>query len=464
MKENLLTLLRKAGHPVPSPCGGNGKCGKCAVLIDGNPFLACKTDIRLPMGDTPPEILSHYAWKRPPVCERGEGYGIAVDIGTTTLAFELFDLARGTRLGDFSMANSQRALGFDVITRISHATQGAARRLHTYIIEDIRHGVAHILALAGVDASAVRHMALAGNTTMLHLFHDLPCHSLGVYPFTPVDIGSRLTRLDTLPGCEVLTLPGISTFVGADIVAGILCLGGLDSGETRLLIDLGTNGEMALMRGGKVWVTSTAAGPAFEAANISQGMGSVAGAVSRVAYDGAHFNYTTLGDAPPVGICGTGVVDATAELVRHGLMDETGRLSGAEKRVEIAPGVYFTQQDIREVQLAKSAVRSGLDILLAHAGCTPGEIDRVYLAGGFGHRLRPESADALGLFPPGLTGKIEAVGNTSLGGAALALLSASFATEMEAIIANASELLLSSHPSFNELFMEHMLFPERMEV
>jgi uncharacterized 2Fe-2S/4Fe-4S cluster protein (DUF4445 family) len=412
------------------------------------------------------EIVRHYEWLRPPLLDFGEGYGIALDIGTTTLAFELFDLSNGKRLADFSMANRQRIFGADVITRINRAAHGAQAELHSYIIKDIAQGAAHILSYAGIAANAVRKMTVAGNTTMLHLLHNLPCHTLGVYPFTPVTLAGQITRFACLPDCEVLTLPGISTFVGADITAGIICLGGTDGEETRLLIDLGTNGETALISKGKIWVTSTAAGPAFEAGNISQGAASVAGAITAVRFDKKlkKFEYETINHALPVGICGTGVVDITAELVRHKMVDETGRLDAHYgSGVEIAPGTIFTKNDVREVQLAKSAVRAGIEILLESAGCTALGVDRVYLAGGFGFRLRPESAVLLGLFPEGFSGKIQAVGNSSLGGAALSLFSKEAARKMEEIVAQAVEVNLAAHPKFNELFMEYMLFPQIIE-
>jgi uncharacterized 2Fe-2S/4Fe-4S cluster protein (DUF4445 family) len=438
----------------------NDVCSKCPVHINGGKCRNC-----FATAESPFEIVQYYEWGGSPVINRAsDGYGIALDIGTTTLAFELFDLTDGARRATFSAVNSQRAFGADVISRISRATLGAANALHTYIKEDIRRGVMHILSHTDVSADVVRRMVIAGNTTMLHLLFDLPCHTLGVYPFTPVVISGQTTRFEFLPNCEVLSLPGISTFVGADIVAGIYCLGGVDKNKTFLLIDLGTNGEMALVHRGKVWVASTAAGPAFEAGNISKGVPSVEGAITSAQFEQKlnGFTYTTINDAPPIGICGTGVVDITAELVRHKRVDEAGRLDDVypDKAIEIAPNIAFTQKDIREVQLAKSAVRAGMEILLESAGCITNEINHVYLAGGFGYRLNPRSAEALGLFPPGLADKVRAVGNTALGGAAKSLVSKSSTLETEAIAALATEVSLSAHPRFNDLFMEYMLFPE----
>jgi len=406
------------------------------------------------------EIMQYYDYGEKAAPRLRDGLGIALDIGTTTLAFELFDLTDGRRLSVYSAANSQRSFGADVVTRIKNATQGAARTLHAYIIEDIRNGISNLLAQANVPADNVRGMVIAGNTTMLHLLHDLPCDTLGVYPFTPVDITLRAVRFDFLPRCKALTLPGISTFVGADITAGIFYLGGIKN-ETYLLIDLGTNGEMALVHQGKIFVSSTAAGPAFEAGNISQGIASVSGAVTYARYtlESNGFEYKTIGGVSPIGICGTGVVDITAELVRHGMVDETGRLSDAcpNKRVETAPGIYFTQADVREVQLAKSAIRAGIEILLESARCTPDDISHVYLAGGFGYKLNTRNAETLGLLPAGMAQKTKAVGNASLGGAAKTLLTDDPASTA-ALAASATEISLAAHPKFNDLFMEYMMF------
>jgi uncharacterized 2Fe-2S/4Fe-4S cluster protein (DUF4445 family) len=409
------------------------------------------------------EIMQYYEWEQPPLLNR-KGYGIALDIGTTTLAFELFDLEKGERLSAFSAVNSQRAYGADVITRINRATQGAAHALHTYIVNDIQNGVASLLSQVNIPADAVRYMAIAGNTTMLHLLHGLPCDTLGVYPFTPVVIGSQTTCFDFLPGCEVFTLPGVSAFVGADITAGLYCLGCTTKDETVLFIDLGTNGEMALVHKNRVFVASTAAGPAFEAGNISHGVASVKGAINSIRFDEKlnEFNWTTVQNAIPVGICGTGVLDITAELIRHKRISETGRLNDTypDKKVNITPDIAFTQNDIREVQLAKSAVRTGIEILLESAGCNANDIKQIYLAGGFGYRLNPKNAETLGLLPPNMGDKIKTAGNTSLGGAAKSLVSKSSILETEAIAALATEVSLSAHPKFNDLFMEYMLFPE----
>jgi len=391
-------------------------------------------------------------------------WGIALDVGTTTLAFELFDLnAPAVRaVAAHARINSQRGYGADVITRINRAAEGAAEALHTCLLADIRAGAAHIIKEAGATPDAVRRMAIAGNTTMLHLLHNLPCKTLGMYPFTPVEIGAMPIHFDFLPTCEAVTLPGVSAFVGADVIAGLACLGGAAHGETRLLVDLGTNGELALTHRGKIYTASTAAGPAFEAANISCGVGAVAGAISAVQYDPATgFACETIGGVAPIGLCGTGAVSLAATLVRHELVSAAGRLQPPfSDGVVIAPGITFTQDDLREVQLAKAAVRAGIELLLLSAECTPADISRVYMAGGFGQRLCCDSAATIGLFPGETATRAQAVGNTALGGAVRWLHSRAAAQEITALAAAAQEVNLAAHPRFNDLFMEHIAFSE----
>ena len=468
-KNTILEAARQAGIDIDTPCSGNGTCGKCAVRTSEGIKLACQTlpsDGMKIYPQTPDgaamAITATYESSRPFAHNRGRGYGIAIDIGTTTLAFELMDMATGRQVGSHSVANSQRELGADVITRIKQATQGAQPRLHKHILDDIRLGLTHILSKSSLPARELTYAAITGNTTMLHLLQNMPCESLGVFPFTPVDTGIRHCLLDDIlgggyPNTRLIILPGISTFVGADITAGILCCQSPNTSPS-LLVDLGTNGEMALFTHDRVLTTSTAAGPAFEAGNIASGIPSIPGAIAKARYSPENnvFIYETIENRPPTGICGTGVVDIAAQLVRHSLADETGRLDQDE--VPIAEGIAFTQKDMREIQLAKSAVRSGVEILLDVAGYSYNDIGSVYLAGGFGHKINMDSAVTLGLIPSALAGKVAAVGNTALGGTAHVLLSTAAEADAIAIANRAEEINLSTHPCFNELFMEHMMF------
>jgi len=468
--ETLMSALLNHEHKIPTPCAGNGTCQKCAVNTSQGVVLACQTYVADGMeiylqgtNEGAMAINQSYETIRPLAHDRDNGHGIAIDIGTTTLAFELVNMATGEQVATHSAANSQRKLGADVITRIKQATQGAQAELNAYITEDIRTGIAQLLKKPAILADAVSFVSLTGNTTMLHLLQNLPCDSLGVYPFTPVDIAIRRCQFSDVFGhgldAQLLILPGISTFVGADITGGILCCNNPNGSSPSLLIDLGTNGEMALFTHEQVLVTSTAAGPAFEAGNISQGMASVPGAIAGVRYSPENnvFIYETIENQPPIGICGTGVLDIAAELVRHNLADETGRLED-EAGVIIAEDVAFTQKDMREIQLAKSAVRTGIEILLEVSGYSHDDIAKVYLAGGFGHKLNLDSAVGIGLIPAQLISKVTAVGNTALGGAAHVLLCMAAETDAIDIANRAEEISLATHPKFNDLFMEHMMF------
>ena len=468
--ESLLDVLRANNISIVAPCGGSGTCGKCTVIVNGVEVLACRTvidgsfgDVTVP-NDTKMEILDVYTNFKPAQCDRaGTKYGIAIDIGTTTLAFELLDMQCGTSIATHSVINNQRKYGADVMSRIKNCVEGNATTLTKLVQQDISDGVVHILEVSGVrDISLV---TIAGNTTMLHILLNQPVNTLGVAPFTPVFIDkkvipfAKLCPASTLD-CDVIILPGISTFVGADITAGLICAGWPNVSGNNLLIDLGTNGEMALFSQNKINVTSTAAGPAFEGGNISMGMGSVSGAIAKVSYlpEDNVFSYTTINNAQPIGICGTGVVDISAELVRHSLVDETGYIESDDDEINIAPGVTFSQKDIREIQLAKSAVRAGIEILLDIANVAYADLDNVYISGGFGHKIDLKNAVTLGLIPAELESKIVPLGNSALGGAAKTLLSTICEAECEKLAKIATEINLATHPRFNDLFMEYIAF------
>ena len=471
--DNLLDILRANHIAVHAPCGGLTTCGKCMVDTHKGKLLACKTTLdesflhtTVYVPDTGHmKILAAYENPYPAPCDRpNASYGIAIDIGTTTLAFELLDMAKGVSMATHSAVNSQREFGADVISRITNAVAGAAPRLYAAVKKDILDGIGHIIYQGAVSPKDISLVAITGNTTMLHLLLNEPCDSLGVAPFAPVFIHMKTLSFHKLLGshfldCDVIILPGISTFVGADISAGILCAGWQNTPGNHLLIDLGTNGEMALFSNNRIIVTSTAAGPAFEGGNISMGIGSVNGAIAKVRYFAKNYvySYETIGNLPPRGICGTGVVDIAAELVRHQLVDETGLIASG-KDITIAPGITFTQRDVREIQLAKSAIRAGIEILLEMAGVGYPALSTVYIAGGFGHKIDLQNAVALGIIPAALADKVVPLGNAALGGCGKVLLSSAATANIKKLAAMATEVNLAAHPRFNELFMEYMGF------
>jgi len=357
--------------------------------------------------------------------EPREGRGIAIDIGTTSVVLALIDLLSGAVMARHSFLNPQRAYGPDVISRISAANNGGLEAMRRVITEEITAGINALTAARG--GGKARDIVIAGNTVMTHLLLGLTCESLGVSPFRPAHALEErydLAGVLGMPGaadCPVRILPWLAAFVGGDITAGLLYV--LPEGQERfMLVDLGTNGEMALYDRGRLIVTSTAAGPAFE------------GGASR-------------GGA-------SGVMDELARLVREGFVDETGLLACG------SPG-SFTQKEIRDLQLAKSAVRSGLEILLETAGLDYEALGAVYLAGGIGQAMDVDSAVTIGLLPRELRAKTRAAGNASLGGAARMLMAPKGAeADMEKLRAAEEEINLAAHPRFNELFMEHMYFEE----
>lgn len=432
------------------------------------------------------------------------GYDIAIDIGTTTIAMELLRSNDGERLHTVTLLNHQRGFGADVISRIRAANEGHGEELKKIIRRDLEEGIRRLLKESGVSGSSVRYIAIAGNTTMGHLLMGYSCETLGTYPFTPVNIGIIRTSVSELLGeglimetaeedtttgdirtggmkknADPMTLdldtcatflPGISAYVGADIAAGMLACDFDRREKPCLLIDLGTNGEMAVGNRDRILVTSVAAGPAFEGGNISCGMGSVPGAICNVAICNeavgeTRFFLHTIGDQPPRGICGTGVIETTCELVKAGLVDETGMLNEAcfTEGVELAKTpegrpITFTQKDVREVQLAKSAVRAGLETLLKRYGITYEDVDQVFLAGGFGYKADPEKMAGIGMLPEEWKTKTTAIGNSSLAGAACYLTSTEAESRLKRLVEISAEIELASDRDFDELYMRYMFF------
>ncbi len=394
-------------------------------------------------------------------------YGIGIDIGTTTIAFALVDLITGLVKKTVSVLNSQRRYGADVISRIQKGSEGMLIELQNCIRADISR---EIIKLTGAETDEVVRLVIAGNTTMLHLLLGLRSDSLALFPFSPITTSAMEFSAAKLFGaaveCEVTLLPSVGAYMGADIVAGMLyCRIRQDEGPT-LLLDVGTNGEMAIRGKDRIICASTAAGPAFEGANISWGIGSVPGAIARVDIKGRKIHFDTIGDAPPIGICGSAVVDIVAVCLRNELIDRTGRFVSTEKGQEelritknlSGDWICFTQKDVREFQLAKSAIRSGLEILIREFGCRWEEIKQVYLAGGFGARIDVENAIEVGLFPEALRGKIRSVGNSTLGGTVHYLLYKESRQAVDELVNLAAVIDLSKHSNFNDLFMEQLQF------
>lgn len=525
-QETILAAVRRQGGYLDAVCGGKGTCGKCRIrLVEGElsvteedrrifsrqeladgyrlacravPAKSCVIEVPL-AGEEAIQVLEAFAGQGTAVSGKtGDGQsgsalpqaekpagdavglhlGIAVDIGTTTLAAQLVERSDGRILQSVSSINHQRTFGADVVSRIEASVAGKGGELRQSIRRDLQKLVGRLLVQAAVSADAIEFIVLAGNTTMGHLLMGYSCEGLGVYPFTPVDIGTIRGSFEDMigtewldgaaPRCEVVLLPGITTYVGGDIAAGLYACGFGESTSVDLLVDLGTNGEMAIGNRERLLVASTAAGPAFEGGNISCGTGSIPGAICHVSIlDNRRTAIETIGRQAPVGICGTGVIEITAELLRRGLVDETGLMADAYFEdgfpIAITPGgseISFTQKDVREMQLAKAAVRAGVETLMRRYGVSCEDIDHVYLAGGMGFQMDRKAAAAIGLLPGGLLAKTTAAGNSSLAGAVRALREEPWQEPLERIVSATREIELANDEDFQVLYMEHMMFRE----
>lgn len=460
----LRNLLEEAGLQAAQPCGGRGVCGKCAVKLTGAVSepneaeikagcrLSCQAEI---LGDAcvilqEKEAMTQIQTGSSAAFRLGmpmEGKtGAAVDIGTTTIALRRYDLRSGALLGQSAMENPQTAVSADVMGRIGAAMEGQLPKLR----DQVRNAVCQLLQQAG---GAVDSMVITGNTTMLYLLTDRDPSCLSAFPF---EADTLFDSAWTLDASAVYLPPCMNAFVGADITCAVLASKMCD-GETALLCDIGTNGELALWKEGILYVTSTAAGPAFEGAGISCGCGSIPGAIDKVWIRGGNLAYHTISDAPPVGLCGSGLIDAVAALLALEWMDETGALEDDD--VQLCEGVVLRQKDIRAVQLAKAAIAAGIETLLEASHTVYCEITKVYLAGGFGSHLNLQSAAGIGLIPAQLTDRVQILGNAALAGAAQLLLAQETVSQVRQIAAMSKHWNLGGNPRFNEHYMNAMLFP-----
>jgi uncharacterized 2Fe-2S/4Fe-4S cluster protein (DUF4445 family) len=417
-------------------------------------------------------------------------YGFAVDIGTTTIVGYLINMESGAIADTISEINEQAAYGSDVLSRISYGKENkdGNKLLHSTLVNQLGSMLEKVIVRNGISKDSVSGMSFAGNTTMMHFLLGLNPFRISVAPFTPVTTSSLFCLsgelgISILPDCPVYLLPSVSGYVGADITAGMLACSLLDENKIQLLVDIGTNGEMALSKNGVILCCSVAAGPAFEGAGIRCGVGGIEGAVDSVFLENGDLRIHTINDKAPVGLCGSGLVDAVSLMVQNGMIDEGGRFAGPGEwslqaaclsdrftmlngeRVFIISGeseqsesVFLCQQDIREVQLAKAAVHAGITTLLQNQDIDAAQVDTVWLAGGFGNKLKKESAINIGLLPAGLSSKIRFAGNTSGIGAIMALLSKECRDECELVKNKTKYLELSALPGFNDTFIDAIGF------
>lgn len=448
--EKLSSVLMKNGFSAEHPCGGKGICKKCTVSVNGEEQLLCQYEITsditvvLPEKD---EVLSV-----PGADETGritENVCLAFDIGTTTLALALVSLDEKKAIRVITRANPQRAFGADVMSRIEYCSKNGVKQMHEAIISVLNLMISELLNEYDVSAEK---LYISGNTTMLHLFFGADCSAMGVSPYTPEFLESREVKASELSinhVDEIISLPNISAFVGADIVAGLNYVGLPEKEKYNILIDLGTNAEVVLYSRGKLLCTAAAAGPCFEGANISCGMSATQGAVYSYSPDKTE----TIGNADAKGICATGLVDIIAELVKDETIDETGYMDC--EKFKIAENVFLNQEDVRQFQLAKSAVYSAVITLMKIQGITFADIEKVCIAGGFSKKLNISNAIATGLLPLELRSKYVTLNNSSLLG------TVKFACEQNDLsffTRNAEYVDLAANAMFSKLFIDNMMF------
>ena len=412
-----------------------------------------------------------------------ECYGVAFDVGTTTLVGTLMNLRTGMAASVLSTLNGQAPFGADVISRISHGMNGpdSIRELQQAVVSTMNSILAELYRESGVSPSRTYEAVIAGNVTMLHLLLGVDPTPLSMAPFTPafmeqLTVGASEVGLDIHPHGYLQTLPALGAYVGADIVAGVLATGVVREDRLRVFVDVGTNGEIVLGSAERALATAAPAGPAFEGSQIKCGMRATVGAIEGVQLSDRIELQVIGGDVPPEGICGSGLVDVVAQLLLAGLMDHSGRLKLREDVADhplrdrlididgvraflLADGVYLTQRDIRELQFAKGSIATGIKVLMDILGVTADDLDEVLLAGSFGSYLNPESAKIIGLVPPVEVDKIIAVGNSAGEGAKIALLSYRERQVAFELPSRIEYVELSGRSDFNDSFISVLGFP-----
>jgi uncharacterized 2Fe-2S/4Fe-4S cluster protein (DUF4445 family) len=533
--KNLLSLCKENNIFIDAVCNGMGRCGKCVVITEKDMFpvttadltyiskkdldmgyrLACRVMLKesctIQIPDNMEQITSDSEIRQDDIHDtEASTYGVAIDIGTTTIGAALIDIQDSKVVGQKSLLNHQRVYGADVISRIAASleTEDGTDAINESNLIKMRRSILTDIADTINDLMAgrkgyVSQIVIAGNTTMLHLLRGYNCEGLGSYPYTPVTLDAESLTLNDLYDAEdskafidsyktlagnnnscrqdtaVFIMPGISVFVGADIVSGMYSLGFGDDKSTSniFMLDMGTNGEMAFKSGDHIYVASTAAGPVFEGGGISCGTGSIPGAVSHIFINrdekgSISTQIETINGLTPTGICGTGVLELVSELVRNGIIDKTGLLSdeffdtGYVFASNRSQTFAMTQSDIRQVQLAKAAIRSGIEILISEsAGVLADNIDKVYIAGGFGREVRPDAIRALQMLPQDIdSDKIYSPGNTSLSGCIKFIMNTAvngIATEInkvKKIAGMSTEVILAGLDEFDDTYYEYLDF------
>ncbi|UCC38558.1 MAG: DUF4445 domain-containing protein [Candidatus Aminicenantes bacterium] len=391
-------------------------------------------------------------------------FGIAIDIGTTTLVVELLDLNTGQTIDTSTAMNSQVKFGADVVSRISYAflSQKNLEELRDSILKTLNKMIMHILKRKRIDSSYIYEIIAAGNTSMNHLLLGMPVKTLAVAPFNSVftclpeqssqDVGFNINE-----NGKVYVSPNIKSFVGGDVSSGLIASDLENKKGNYLFIDLGTNGELVLKKGNKFMATSTAAGPAFEGMNISCGMLALPGAIYRAEYNN-NLKLTTIENEPASGICGTGLIDLLALFLERGLITPKGTILDKAKKIHVTGNIYITQKDLREMQLAIAAIKTGIRMILQENQVSLKQLNGIFIAGAFGNYLNIKNSMKIGLLPQINEKKVVFIGNSSLAGAKALLLSLRTRKKIESLVKKIQYISLASKPSFQDNFISALEF------
>ncbi|MGE5351051.1 MAG: ASKHA domain-containing protein [Acidobacteriota bacterium] len=418
---------------------------------------------------------------------RGSLYGVAVDIGTTTVVAKLFNINTGEVSAVSSALNSQQSFGADVISRANYiiSNKGGLEELQNLIVSQINSLIEELCRETGIEKSAIYKVSVAGNTIMRHIFMGITPENIAFSPYTPVvkralSLNAGDLKIDINKGGIVYLLPDLGSYVGSDITAVLTVLNLESEDEIKLVVDIGTNGEIVLGSKQRILASSSPAGPAWEGATITHGMRASRGAIERAEIQKGSLKIVTIGNAEPRGICGSGLHDLVTEFLRAGLIDKSGRILDVESlprdisdelknRIEPSEtinnirltndGVMLTQKDIREVQLAKAAISAGISILMKELNITESEIGEVFVAGAFGNHLKGEDAVEIGMLPRVKPDKIKFIGNAALAGAGAVLLSEEARLKAERLSEIVEYIEISGREDFQDIFVNSMFFP-----
>ncbi len=491
------TLLELGEHSIDYPCAQKGICKKCLVKATGELSLPSKEELEILNDDTFEGFRLACVSKIMGDCEifieeeeemkvaivkqavtnfnpYHQKYGIAVDVGTTTLAISLYE--NDKKIETITQKNPQITFGADVISRIEAQMAGKIDEIADCVVGGMNEIISILCERAKISENEIDSAVITGNTTMLHLLTKHDCNPLSHSPFEAEylagdEVYANEIGLNILSTAKIYLPKCFSAFVGADISTAILATKMCNTSATSLLIDIGTNGEMALWHNDSLSCCSTAAGPAFEGVGIRYGMHGVNGAIDKVEFKNREIITKTIGNSPACGICGSGVIDCVAVMIESGVLDETGMIDELneeyEDRISEIDGDSFFEfsnsvgicgKDIRAVQLAKSAICSGAQTLLHEKNITANEIEKVYIAGGFGSFVNIHNAGKIGLIPEEFIEKVEILGNAALLGAEMLLLNRNLQSEINKITSDFDLTDLAASPFFMDAYVDNMYF------